>query len=193
MSELGGIARRTRPTDESWIKNGDAAGMWLMCGGYLSVDFAIDSLEHAVPHGATFAELKKRFTPPLMYDYGDPGWFQSFELGHQGYSEFLVYYDPDEDTTAVDHFYIESAKMNIKNRFYTGLLTSMQPLYLNGPAYGPDYHKWLLAVKNEFDPQWLSHPPVPLAHDEFMEKAEWMKPLKDWAGPKVWNSMGVTE
>ena len=32
MSEVGGIARRTKPSDESWIKNADSAGMWLMCG-----------------------------------------------------------------------------------------------------------------------------------------------------------------
>ena len=189
VTELGGEARRTRPTDESWLKNADAAGMWLMCGGYMSVDFAIDSIEHAVPHGATFAELKKEFTPPLMPDYGDPGWFQSFELGHQGYSEFLIYFDPDEDTTAVDHFYLGSSKLNIRNHFYTALLGSMQPLYLTGPAYGPNYHKWLLAVKNEFDPQWICHPPVPLAHDEFVERAEWMKPLKDWEGPDVITQM----
>jgi hypothetical protein len=23
-----------------------------------------------------------------MPDYGDPGWFQSYEMGHQGYTEF---------------------------------------------------------------------------------------------------------
>jgi|GEM_PF-6932732 len=39
--ELGGEARRTRPSDESWIKNADSAGMWLMCGGYVSVDYVI--------------------------------------------------------------------------------------------------------------------------------------------------------
>ena len=50
-----------------------------------------------------------------MPDYGDPGWFQSFELGHQGYSEFLIYWDQDEDTSGVDQFYVETSKMNIKN------------------------------------------------------------------------------
>ena len=57
-----------------------------------------------------------------MPDYGDPGWFQSFELGHQGYSEFLVYWDHDDDTNKVDQFYLDTSKMNIKNRFYTSLL-----------------------------------------------------------------------
>lgn len=185
MTELGGQPRRTRPTDESWIKNADSAGMWLMTGSYISVDFVIETIEHAIPHGEYYAELKKKYTPPLMQDYKDPGWFQSIALGHQGYSEFLVYWDQDEDTTGVDHFYVETSKMNIRNGFYTSLLGSHQPLYLTGPAYGPNYHKWLLALKNEFDPQWICHPPVPLGHDEFMERAEWMKPIKDWESPKI--------
>ncbi len=183
IAELGGEARRTRPTDESWIKNADSAGMWLMCGSYVSVDYVIETLEHAVPHGQNYANLKWNFTPPLMPDYGDPGWFQSFELGHQGYSEFLVYWDPDEDTDGVDKFYLETSKENIRKRFYTSLLGSHQPLYLTGPAYGPNYHKWILKIKNEFDPQFVCHPPVPLNHDLFVERAEWMKPMKDWEGP----------
>ncbi len=185
ITEIGGEARRTRPTDESWFKNADSAGMWLMCGGYVSVDYVIETLEHALPHGENYAKLKKKFTPPLMPDYGDPGWFQSFELGHQGYSEFLVYWDPDVNTDGVDHFYLETSKENIRKRFYTSLLGPHQPLYLTGPAYGPNYHKWMLAVKDEFDPNFLSHPPVPLAHDEFVEKAEWMRPMKDWKSPKL--------
>ena len=185
ITELGGEARRTRPSDESWFKNADSAGMWLMCGGYVSVDYVIETLEHAIPQGENYAKLKRKFTPPLMPDYGDPGWFQSFELGHQGYSEFLVYWDPDENTDGVDHFYLETSKENIRKRFYTALLGPHQPLYLTGPAYGPNYHKWLLAVKNEFDPNFVCHPPVPLAHDEFVERAEWMKPMKDWESPEI--------
>jgi len=184
ITELGGEARRTRPTDESWFKNADSAGMWLMCGGYVSVDYVIETLEHAIPHGENYAELKRKFTPPLMPDYGDPGWFQSFELGHQGYSEFLVYWDPDLNTDGVDHFYLETSKENIRKRFYTSLLGPHQPLYLTGPAYGPNYHKWLLKIKDEFDPSFLCHPPVPLAHDQFVERAEWMRPMKDWESPK---------
>ena len=84
--------------------------MWLMCGSYVSVDYIIESLSQATKHGESYAELKKKYTPPLMPDYGDPGWFQSFELGHQGYSEFLIYWDQDEDTNGVDHFYLETVE-----------------------------------------------------------------------------------
>jgi hypothetical protein len=184
MTALGGEARATKPSDESWIKNADSAGMWVMCGDYMSVDYVSESLSQAIKHGSTYAQLKKNYTPPLMPDYGDPGWFQSFELGHQGYSEFLVYWDQDQNTDGVDLFYVDTAKMNIKNRTYTSLLGPHQPLYLTGPKYGPNYHVYFLRVKDEFDPQWVCHPPVPLAHDVFVERAKWMHPMKDWAVPK---------
>jgi len=185
MKKYGGEARATKPSDESWFKNADSAGMWLMCGSYVSVDYIIETIEHAVKHGESYAKLKKSYTPPLMPDYGDPGWFQSFELGHQGYSEFLVYWDQDENTDGVDHFYLETSKMNINGRFYTSLLGPHQPLGLTGPAYGPNYHRWLLAVKDAFDPNYVCHPPVPLAHDEFVERTKWMKPLKTWKNPEI--------
>jgi hypothetical protein len=183
MTELGGISRPTKPSDESWLKNADSAGMWLMCGSYVSVDYVIESLSQATVHGESYAELKKKYTPPLMPDYGDPGWFQSFELGHQGYSEFLIYWDQDENTDGVDQFYLDTSKMNIKGRYYTSLLGPHQPLYLTGPMYGPNYHIFLLRVKQEFDPLWVSHPPVPLAHDEFVERSPWVKKMKDWESP----------
>jgi hypothetical protein len=184
MTELGGKPLRTKPSDESWIKNADSAGMWLMTGSYVSVDYIIETLSQATVHGETYAELKRKYTPPLMPDFGDPGWFQAFELGHQGYSEFLIYWDHREDISGVDQFYVDTAKMNIKHRYYTSLIGPHQPLYLTGPMYGPNYHTWLLKVKDEFDPKWVCHPPVPLAHDVFVEKAPWMDVIKDWEVPK---------
>jgi glycolate oxidase len=184
MMELGGQPRSTKPSDESWIKNADSAGMWLMCGSYVSVDYVIETLKQATEHGPVYADLKAKYTPPLMPDHGDPGWFQSFELGYQGYSEFLIYWDQDEDTTGVDHFYLETSKMNINHRFYTALIGPHQPMYLTGPKYGPNYHDWMLRIKNEFDPTWVCHPPVPYAHDEFVERAPWMHELKTWDAPK---------
>lgn len=180
VHELGGEVQRTKQTDESWFKNADSAGMWLMCGGYLSVEYISETLDHAISYGATMADLKKDFTPPLMVDYGERGWFQSIEMGHQGYSEYLIYWDPEEDRETADQFYLESLKESIKKGFYTALLGPNQPLSLTGPAFGPNYHQWLLAIKNEFDPKWLCHPPLPLAHDQFIDQAEWMNYLKDW-------------
>jgi hypothetical protein len=184
MAELGGKPRRTKPSDESWIKNADSAGMWLMCGSYVSVDYVIETLKQATEHGQVYADLKKKYEPPLMPDHGDPGWFQSFELGYQGYSEFLIYWDQDEDTDPVDQFYLDTSKMNIKHRFYTSLLGPHQPMYLTGPKYGPNYHDWMLKIKEEFDPLWVCHPPVPFSHDEFVNRAPWMHKMRDWKRPK---------
>ncbi|MBP2625944.1 MAG: linked oxidase domain protein [Firmicutes bacterium] len=184
FAEVGGRARPTKPSDESWIKNADSAGMWLMCGSYVSVDYIIESIPHAEAHGPCYADLKAKYTPPFMPDHGDPGWTMGCEAGHQGYSEFLIYWDQREDTNPVDQFYVETSKMNIREGFYTSLLGSHQPLYLTGPAYGPNYHDWLLKLKSTLDPKWVCHPPLPISHDVFVEKAEWMKSVKTWETPE---------
>lgn len=185
MAECSGKTRRTKPSDESWLKNADSAGMWLMTGSYVSVEFVIESLNQATQHGESFAALKaSEYTPPLFPDFGDPGWFQSFEIGHQGYSEFLIYWDQDEDTSYVDRFFLQTSKMNIENNYYSSHLGPHQPLFLTGPQYGPNYHEWLLKVKNEFDAKWICHPPVPLAHDIFVQRAEWMHDMIDWEVPE---------
>jgi FAD/FMN-containing dehydrogenase len=184
MTELGGKERRTRPSDQSWFKNADSAGMWLMTGSYVSVDYVQDSFTQAFVQGRSYTDLKDTFTPPLMPDFKDPGWFQSCEMGHLGYYEFLIYWDQREDIRGVDQFYVETSKMNIEKRYYTSLLSAHQPLYLTGPKYGPNYHEWLLKVKGEFDPEWVCHPPVPLAHDEFIRRSDWMDAVKNWETPK---------
>ena len=58
MQECHGKPRRTKPSDESWLKNADSAGMWLMTGSYVSVEFVIESLNQSVQHGESFAALK---------------------------------------------------------------------------------------------------------------------------------------
>jgi hypothetical protein len=184
IAECKGKITPTKPSDESWIKNADSAGMWLMTGSYVSVDYIIESMTQATQHGLTYAELKRKYTPPLMPDFGDPGWFQMFELGHQGYSEFLIYWDHREDIAGVDQFYTDTSRMNIEHKYYSALIGPHQPLYLTGPNFGPNYHNWMLKVKDEFDPAWLSHPPVPLAHDAFVERAPWMQQIKTWNAPK---------
>lgn len=184
IEELGGKERRTKPSDESWFKNADSAGMWLMTGSYVSVDYVMDSFTQAFEQGPNYRDLKDRYTPPLMPDCKDLGWFQSCEMGHLGYYEYLIYWDQREDTDGMDQFYVESAKMNIENGCYPALLSSHQPLYLTGQAYGPNYHRWILDLKGIFDPQWICHPPLPLAHDEFVKRAAWMQEVKTWETPE---------
>jgi hypothetical protein len=68
--------------------------------------------------------------------------------------------------------------MTIKEGFYTFLLGPHQPVYITGPKYGPNYYQFMLRVKDAFDPKGMSRPPAPMAHDVFVERAKWMKPLK---------------
>lgn len=184
ITELGGKERRTKPSDESWFKNADSAGMWLMTGSYVSVDYVMDSFDQAFKQGPNYRDLKDTYTPPLMPDCKDLGWFQSCEMGHLGYFEYLIYWDQREDTNGMDQFYVDSAKMNVKNGAYPALLSSHQPLYLTGPAYGPNYHEYIFDLKRAFDPKWISHPPLPLAHDEFCKRAAWMHEIADWEVPE---------
>ena len=180
MGELGGEPRRTKATDESWFKNADSAGMWVMTGGYVSIEYCHETIESAVKQGEDFANMKQGFTPPLMVDFRDPGWFQSVEIGHSGYFEFLIYYDPDENTDKVDQCYLEAAKLNVKKGYWSSFLLSSQPVGLTGPAYGPNYHLWVKKLKEIFDVNGVSNPPAPFDHDEFVEKAEWMQSVKNW-------------
>lgn len=180
VKELGGEPRHTRPTDESWIKNADSAGMWSISGGYMSVEFNVETLEHGVKQGAALAKLQRKYTPPMMSTHGDPGWFQMGELGHTDYSEFVTYYDPDEGTNSFDLWYVDVMKENIRKGFWSACLAPQNPLYLSGPAYGPNYHLWMQKIKEEFDPNKISNPPGLTLHDEFVERAEWMKSIKDW-------------
>ena len=84
----------------------------------------------------------------------------------------------------MDQFYLDTSKMNIQNRTLYVFAGPISPLYLTGPKYGPNYHEFLLKVKDEFDPKWMSHPPVPLAHDVFVNRAPWMHHMIDWESPE---------
>lgn len=180
MDEYGGKLGRTRQSDESWIKNADSAGMWLMTGAYSSVQVCVDTLDCAVKGGAAFAEAKKGYTPPLMEDYGEPGWFQVSELGHMGYIEFLNYWDPkEEDLIKKEEWvYITVAKEDIRLGLFNAFNIYASPMNLTGKAFGPNSNLWFEKVKHAFDPATLSNTPVPWDVDEFVEKVDYIK--KDW-------------
>jgi glycolate oxidase len=180
IQEYGGEAGRTRQSDESWIKNADSAGMWWMTGGYVSVEVTVDTVDCAVKGGEALAKLKRDYTPPLMEDYSDPGWFQVAELGHNGYLEFLTYFDPDDkDITKTDEWiYVAVPKEDIRVGLFNGFTIYESPLELSGPAYGPNVHHWMKKTKAIFDPNSLSNPPVPADVDELVDKVDWLE--KDW-------------
>jgi hypothetical protein len=115
-----------------------------------------------------------------MEDYSDPGWFQVAELGHNGYLEFLTYFDPDDkDITKTDEWiYVAVPKEDIRVGLFNGFTIYESPLELSGPAYGPNVHHWMKKTKAIFDPNSLSNPPVPADVDELVDKVDWLE--KDW-------------
>ncbi|MCX8126348.1 MAG: FAD-binding oxidoreductase, partial [Dehalococcoidia bacterium] len=95
VGECGGQPRPTRQTDQSLFKMADAAGMWMMTGGYMSNTAGIDGRDVCAETGRRLAERMMGFSPPLMNEHNDPGWYQCLELGHQYYLEIPAYMDPD--------------------------------------------------------------------------------------------------
>jgi hypothetical protein len=74
--------------------------------------------------------------------------------------------------------------MTVKEDFYSSLLGPHLPVYITGSKYGANYYQFMLRVKDAFDPKGISHPPGPMVHNVFVERAKWMKPIKDWETPK---------
>ncbi len=178
IAETGGQLRRAMQTDASWIKNADSVSMWWSAGGYISVKFSQETLDHCIKSGQEAAELKKKFVPPVVDDYGDPGWFQIIEFGHTGYNEFLTEFDAvtnPEDAKMIDQCYVSAIKQDVEGGFYNSWQTSLGPLGLMGPAYD-NHHVLLSKLKKLFDPNNVSNPPRPFDFDENIEKhAPWVE------------------
>lgn len=187
ISELGGEPRRTRQTDQSWIKNADAAGMWFMTGSNRSCDVVMESINMLVAMGSNLAEAKERYTPPFMPTHGDKGWFQALEFGHLGYGEYLVYMDPRyTDPSSPDYrendlrkvlqwYFIEVNEIDKRLGAMNLFQGTTSPLSLCGPYWGPNYHHWMEKWKNAFDPDNLSNPPAPDENSEFIKSDWWTR------------------
>ena len=182
MKEFGGKQRRTKPSDESWLKNADANGMWMMTSGYVSCDGAQESLRCAFATGKKLGNrLYEDYGPPVfMNEYADPGWWQSNDFGHSGYLEFLVYMNPDYYDPLSPYFrpdlwhkmlkwYLEEvpdidAETGCTNFFCAD---SIAMLY-QGPKFG-DYQVWVDRFREEFDYRVLSNPPSPYDTEQLAE------------------------
>lgn len=180
IKEYGGEARRTRQTDESWLKNADSARMWLTAGTYMSVYGHVETLACSLKGGEAYAKRKRQYTPPLMDDFGEQGWFQLTENGHMGYLEFLTHWEPyeidEKGRHRVDEWYfIAGPKLDIEKGLYNFFNITYSPLYLVGPEYGPNYHVWMLKIKEALDPNGISNPPYPRCIDELVERCDWLK------------------
>jgi len=182
MKEFGGKIRKTKPSDESWLKNADANGMWMMTSGYVSCDGAQESLRCAFATGARLGNLLyEKYGPPVfMNEHADPGWWQANDFGHSGYLEFLVYMNPDhfdplspfykpEVWAKMLKWYLEEvpdidAETGCTNFFCAD---SIAMLY-QGPHFS-DYQVWIDRFKEEFDSRILCNPPSPYDTEQLAE------------------------
>jgi hypothetical protein len=184
MDELGGTLGRTKQSDQSWIKNADSAGMWWPAGGYVSVEFVVETLEHSFARGKTLLKEKEsKFTPPLVDEYGEEGWIQMTDMGHTSYFEFLIQWDPEHpmgkyksgEYKAWEHW-VASQRTAIDHGQYTANIGSLSVMGLTGPAFGPNYGEIYDKVRQAVDPKDISNPPLDL-HDRVIEEfaPKWME------------------
>jgi len=181
VDELGGVLRRTRQTDQSLLKFADSAGMWMMTGGYMSNTAGIDSQRLCIKTGEELGKKLLEYSPPLMLEHNDPGWFQSSDFGHQYYLEFLAYQDVDkmdpesprynkDDQTKVYQWYMSTVPaVDAKTGFYNFFDAQHIAVKLKGPAWH-NYHIWCEKFKQEFDPKGVSNPPQPFDIDEIANR-----------------------
>lgn len=181
VNELGGSTRRTLQTDESLLKFSDSAGMWMMTGGFMSSEIDVESIRCSVKEGEILGKKQGEFVPPLMTNYGDIGWFQSLEFGHQGYFEYVNYLkmeniDPDspqynsEDVVRMWHWYLcETLIRELRTGLSTWCLGDTVPTRMAARGFH-DFDIWIDRFKKEFDPKSLSNPVEPYAVDEIVKR-----------------------
>jgi len=177
--------RRTRQVDGSWMQSGDSVTMWWLTGAFMTVTGIVDTLDSSVKLGEEFAKLKSEYTPPLMEDYGDEGWYQLNDLGHSGYLEFLNDWDPKDSAENLDrknvYYQVAGPRLLTQLGVHHFFAQIVSPLSLDGPNFGPNYDVWARRVKEAFDPDGLSNPPGMLdALDQVIEMNPALKKAKDW-------------
>jgi len=173
LSEVGGKPTRTKPSDESWFKNADTSGMWMMTNGYSSCEAGTECLRCTFETGKKLGKaLAEKYTPPFMDEYGDTGWFQSTDFGHSSYLEFLVYmnvakcdplndeYDPAYVASMIPWYFEQTPEIDAETGFLDFFAASCHGILYQGP-YFSDYQVWTDRFKDEFDTKILSNPPAP--------------------------------
>ncbi|RLB31529.1 MAG: hypothetical protein DRH11_13155 [Deltaproteobacteria bacterium] len=183
--KYGAVSRPAQQRDQSWIQSADSVSMWWVSGAFMSVTGQVDTIDCAAATSADMVKLKEQYTPPLVQDHQDPGWFQATDMGHGGYLEFLNYWDPrdsEEMIQLVDRYYhLDGPKCLVQRGALSFFIQTNSPLSLDGPHFGPHYDHWTRKVKEMLDPKGLSNPPGILdAIDQVIERAPWLKKHKDW-------------
>jgi hypothetical protein len=155
--------RRTRQVDGSWMQSGDSVTMWWITGAFMTVTGLIDALDNCITLGEEFAKLKAEYTPPLMEDYGDEGWYQMNDMGHSGYLEFLNDWDPYDTKENIEkkdiYYQVAGPKLLAKLGVHHFFAQIVSPLSIDNPEFGPNYGDLARKIKETFDPNYLSNPP----------------------------------
>ncbi len=155
--------RRTRQVDGSWMQSGDSVTMWWLTGAFMTVTGLIDALDNCIKLGEEFAKLKAQYTPPLMEDYGDEGWYQMNDMGHSGYLEFLNDWDPRDTKKNLEkkdiYFQVAGPQLLVDQGVHHFFAQIVSPLSIDNPEFGPFYGDFSRKIKEAFDPNYLSNPP----------------------------------
>ena len=171
--QFKGEFKRTKPSDESWFKNADTSGMWMMTNGYSSCEGGQESLRCAYETGKVLGKiLWKNYTPPFMPEYGDPGWFQSNDFGHSSYLEVLIHmnvskcdplsllYSSEYIKDIIEWHFEKTPFIDERIGFFNFFPASGYPILVQGPFFN-NYQIWIDRFKKEFDPKCVSNPPAP--------------------------------
>jgi len=157
----------------------DAAGMWMMTGGYMSNTAGLDGRRLCDETGKRLGKRMLEFSPPLMPEHNDPGWWQAAELGHQYYLEIPAYMDPDYldqdspkyrkgDMIRVLQWFASAVPATEATSGFLSVFDGQHmPMRLKGPAHH-NYDIWSDRFKAVFDPKGLCNPPQPFELEEMM-------------------------
>ena len=174
MKKYGAKERRTKASDESWIKNVDANGMWMMTSGYITTLGGQESLRACIETGKKLAHVfeAEGYDEAFLDTKGDTGWWQLNDCGHSAYIEFMLYQNVDHWDPLSPYFKPEIREKGIRwsfemvpdveaetgaYNFFGGL---QYPFLYAGPARG-NFQVWIDRFKDEFDPKALANPPAP--------------------------------
>lgn len=192
MKKYGGTERRTKPSDESWIKNADANGMWMLTSGYMSTDGGQESLRTVFETGKRLGDiLYNHYDRYFLPQKGDVGWWQSNDFGHSAYLEFMQYKNVDHWDPLSPFFRPETREQGTKwymqvvtdvdnetgfCNFFSGFQSCL--LYI-GP-HRSDFQIWIDRFQNEFSPKGLSNPPTPYEGETLIEHfpAHWLPKVR---------------
>ncbi len=181
MKKYGGTERRTRPSDESWIKNADANGMYMMTSGYVSTHGGQESLRCAFETGKRLGDLLYgHYDQYFLPEKGDVGWWQSNDFGHSAYLEFMLYQNVDHWDPLSPFFNSEIQERGLKwvmeavpdvnnETGSTNFFGAFHHCLLYKGPHASNFQMWVDRFKDEFDPEGLSNPPAPYDPEKIVE------------------------